>query len=93
MRDNGNAGVDLDSPFDGLDVIELHGVLHSDVLLSKDFVDSAPGGDVRLEANEFLPTEFREAHRFGFGERMSLLSSPSVRTRRVIQAIQILGEV
>ena len=67
---DGHAGVNLDGALDGLDVVELHHVLHVDGVFLQDSVQRLAGGDVRLEADELLAVNGFEPEALVLGERM-----------------------
>ena len=66
LGDDGNAGVNLDGALDGLDVVELHRVLHLDGVLLENAVQGFTGGDIRLEADKLLAGDGLELDAFVF---------------------------
>ena len=69
-RDDGDAGVDLDRPLDGLDVVEFHDRLDGEAVIAEDPVDGAAGGDVGFEGDEFLPGNLGDGDFAAIRQRM-----------------------
>jgi hypothetical protein len=59
LRHQRHAGFDFHRALDSFDVVELHHRLHLDVVVLEHFVDGFAGGNVRLEADEFLAGQLR----------------------------------
>ena len=70
LRQDCDSGVDFDSAFDGLYVIELHDGLHFDASFPENQIGRFAGGDVRLKADELLSRDFFDRHRLLVSQRV-----------------------